>query len=1041
MPRVNLFPLRGFISGKRRQEVPVTALVEPSLDWLVAHSRYRRRLGSSTLLSGMLESKWGALARRIIAATLRSVTDGFSSPAVLFKNDATNSACVAYRSSNDSLWHTVGDGFSGTTYPNTGPVKHRVVPMVYENEYGGLTMHRLNTTEYRQHAAAGSRNILQVGDEVCWPGGKSAPTRWRDGANGECEVYPIGLVPPLMMPTVSIGADTATTPSAWRGSDAFYVGILFENSRGELSMFTFPRPTGSAWAGYEGFGYVHVDATNPTTYYSSIGLSNIPEGPPGTLWKWIVRSAKVDISTTGPGAIVQPCEDDFQLVERIPQGKTSYVMSNGNDLSLVPDFRIQEMFRSGGIQWPPRASDMDQFDGRITLGNLSPNNYALIVSPWNNGERNLPADSSSLAGATSYFVSVKRDGGVGTKDVLVLRSVTAGTAVDKSIAIAGKSLLDIVDMTTSDSSISTITVSACTNVLGHNIIYRNTYFTTVSVGDIVAMPGIFPEGTKVVSLFLIYSIVVDRNAIGQSPAFPTGEPYTFTRQTSSSDRQWAAQVVPGANMLESCDSLLRTCVATTGAWGAADATIDVTAADAPFITPGMLVSHTSFTAGTVVTGVDVPNHIVTVSPPSVSATGSGGTITFGYDTGDTTLGKSIGFVRTFANSLFMVCPWNKAYLDKFPKSTQDTIYTAGTPGYAHGGVNTWFLRNRKGLSQAQLGAHMGTADLGPVQAQFYARGRMLLHNPRTGLTRADEDYTKSMASWYRGARSPYAICSGSGWAIYLSDEGFFACEAGLGESLLSRALYDSEAPLGTRGALEYAILACIVASDSGTDDYKIHAHVDGGVLYVRYWSGEAAGYPDREVRYDFSAGVGRTGVAEVLMPDNRPYPWSAPLTLRHSCSIKMSQSDGLIHHFACVDSNAGATDGVFREIDLGLLDDGVPVRPVGYTGIEMPEDMNEVMPNIIYANVYSPGGGTSLALTREPEVYPSDAKWDRVNFDSTGGDEFGRLVKWLEPDKTLRRSAIAARIMDDGSGPCAEITAIQIDGAAVKSTTSTRSRP
>ena len=43
-----------------------------------------------------------------------------------------------------------------------------------------------------------------------------------------------------------------------------------------------------------------------------------------------------------------------------------------------------------------------------------------------------------------------------------------------------------------------------------------------------------------------------------------------------------------------------------------------------------------------------------------------------------------------------------------------------------------------------------------------------------------DDYTKAVASWTCGARSPYAICAGTGFAIALGDEGLYVTGGGLG---------------------------------------------------------------------------------------------------------------------------------------------------------------------------------------------------------------------------------------------------------------------
>ena len=1039
--KLPLFPIRGFINAVLRQDVPLTALTGPSLNWLVARNRYRRRAGTSLFTNGILASKWGAKARRMIAVVLRSVTDGYPTPLVCLTNETTKSATLSYYSSNDSLWHQVGDGFSGTTYPATGVPTHRVVPMVYENEYGGITLHRLNTAEYRQHMAAGSRDIQQSGYNVCWPGYNSAPTRWNDTGTAT-EVCPLGMVQPLMMPVATTGSLTSgsgTSKGPWLGSNAFFYSMLFENDKGELSMFTIPRPVGSAWSGYGGFGYTQIDSTNPTLFYASVEYTDIPDGPPGTRWKHLLRSTKVDVATSGAGAIVQPAIADMNFFARIPQGQTSYSDSEGNDLVLDNDPRVQDLWHDAGLMWPPRARNMGRFDGHITLGNLRPNPYALIVAPWNNGIQNLQIDNSSLYGATSYFVAV-------TPTQLKLRSVTAGVATDtKSVTITGLTLRQAVDKVTRDATITSTAWGPAPlptftfGILGNVIDLGAPAAVSVFVGDGIVNAK-FPASTKVTIVAPVgfpNIIYTDQKCTSSSAA---GEVVYTVHNVTGTDFQWAAQVVPGADADESCDSLLRTYVSAVGTYVAASASITITDGNDVWITPGMLVTDADFTAGTVVTAVNTTTHVVTVSPVSNAATGSGGATVFAYDTGDTTLGLLPGHVRTFGNAFPMVCPWSKAYLAKFDPDEQATTFSAASPGYAQDGVNTWMARNRRG-GPAHFGPLSGVADLGPYELQFYAKGRMRVYNPRTGLTRADEDYTKVVASWNRGSRSPYAICSGNGWAIFLSDEGFFACDGGDEERLISLDIYNAEMQEGTRGELEYAVKACIAASDANTDAYKIHAQVKDGVMSVRYHTSADAEYPDREIRYDFSSSVGRSGVLEVLKGNGDPYPWSAPLSLRHSCSAKMARPGGDIWHFAAVDSNSHATkDGRVDRIDTGTLDVATPVSATGYTGLYFPPDMNEVQPTLAYVDSTKAGTGLSVSLARDPEVLPQNSSWDPLEIPSTGVDSYGRSVRWLKAEARRRRSAVEVKIYDDGTGACPEVSNVMIEASEVTSTTGDRRR-
>jgi hypothetical protein len=1185
--RLPLLPSRGFVNSVPRDEVPIDCLTGPSKNWLVTKGRLRRRAGSTiygdTLSSGsevtgVLESKTGMLARRMLSVTLQSLADGYPSPLTLYTYEASKEATLAFRNTNGTDdWCVPAQEYSATYYPcdttiGTVPA-HRVVPMVYRNEYGGLTLHRLTTAEYRRHLCAGSRSIIQVGKDIVWGGFDSAPGRWNGGFNDAstgaaevCEVGPLGMIPPLGMPLAVKGVYCgASTTGPWKGSDAFFYSIGFENERGELSMFTIPRPADSAYPDFPGYGYIHIDPDNPTYYYDSVMIYNIPVGPSGTRWVNIYRSTKVDVATTGAGAIVSPCADDLQFCGRVPNGTTTYKDTNGNDLSLVPDYRLQQMFGdvngAGGLCWPPCARYIGGFDGRKTLAYLRPNPYALILAPWESGQRNGLISSAAIYQWPAYGVAVtptklslrKYIGGStlamthcsNDKDnyatVVAVNQVhtlpagvnVAGTGIPASTTVV--SFDPFVDQAcaTTDTSVTvtvadnrrlrvgqlvtgtgiptgakieskagtpftsidlTLAATATTNPVtltfhqatlsavctstnadititytayssdteydladytlrqlcdkintawaqGSNVTLACTwshYFpfdktiitaadpASVKVGMAVITSAItgLAHVTKVTNLYPAAStIMIDKGFDrGNYDATENISFEVLTASTGGGTGTWAAQVVPGADADEGADSLLRTLVAAENCtWTSGEKKLTLAATtNAAYISPGMLPHHADVQSGTVVTEVNTTTGVLKLSKAVTDSSTGAEAVTFAYDTGDYTMVGGYGYVRSFANSFPVVLPWNLTYLDGFKVDTDASIFTAGTPGYPSDAVNTWLVSNRRS-GPAEFGIHVGMADMGPVQLEFYARGRMVLANTRTGTTHQDGDYTKPVVSWTRGARSPYAICSGNGWAIFVSDDGVFACDAGQGEVLLSKAIYDHEAQEGDRGELEYAITQSIAASEGDTDGYKIAAQVHGSVLHVRYWSSSSATYFDREIRYDFSASTGRNGLAEVLDAQGRPYPWSAPLYLPVSCSAWVGRSDGL-HHYAARDTNAGTYDGRVDEIDTGTTDNGTVVQARGYSGVMVPDALT--LPQVLGVRgvLRKAGTGVSVGLSCSPERLETSAEWDDLAIPSSGGDDFGRFQIDFGKSARYTRKALQARITDDGSGACPELS-------------------
>ena len=138
---VRLSPFRGFVSSRPRDEVGVDQFTGPSLDWLLARGRIRRRSGSTIFgdtlsagaeVTGILESAIGFLARRMVSAKFPSLSDGYPAPLMLYTEETTKKAAMlAWRSTNGTdSWRTVGREFSATHYPASGVVNHRVVPLV-----------------------------------------------------------------------------------------------------------------------------------------------------------------------------------------------------------------------------------------------------------------------------------------------------------------------------------------------------------------------------------------------------------------------------------------------------------------------------------------------------------------------------------------------------------------------------------------------------------------------------------------------------------------------------------------------------------------------------------------------------------------------------------------------------------------------------------------------------------------------------------------------------------------------------------------------
>jgi hypothetical protein len=1041
MESVDLSPFNGFVDSVPPEEVPISMATGPSHDWLVVDGRLVRRGGSEIFgdtlaagieAAGVLESKWSARARRIIAARLRSSVTANPCPVVLYTNESEHRATLGFRA--NGAWRTVGKDFSASSYPATGVPTHRVVPMVYHNEYGGLTLHRLNTAEYRTHMCAGSRSLEMVGDQLCWPGYDSLPGRWNGGFGTDpCEVFPTVMVPPLQFPVITEGEDLGRdVEGPWRGGWAFYFSVLFENEDGHLSRYPVPLPPDIAGSEHTGVGYCKIGEVEHC--YRSLLWSGIADGPPGTRYKWLMRSSQVNTDLTGGGA-VQPSIDDLQFCARIPQGQTSYVDVNGNDFSLYADPRLA---RINEQQAAPPARYMGAFDGRLTEACLRVHPGALFVAPWRSGMVNAPIDSSSLYGSTAYFVAVD-------SRQMILRSVSYGVATDVSVTLGIKTLRELqylpeialVDGTP-------VQLTGCTGVNNLIIVPLASAADLLSIGIVTGMKVTghdIPDNASLVTwtydsdITGLAWIVIDKN-ITTNDAHIADMTVTLTPQVTGTvyPPNWAIGIYPGADPEERSENLLRTRVNSLGWFNTGSYEILVERIHAEYITCGMLVYSNKFPSGTVVRSVYSGTDrgcFVTVSEPALEKSVGPSdveSVIFAYDTGDTALAGDPGFVRTFGNAYPAALYWKLSYIDRFRPDRYATTFTAGSPGYAQDALDVWMAGNRRG-GRSAFGTIMGTAEVGPAELVFSSEGRMRTANVRTGASHIDEDYTKQVTSWTRGACSPYFICAGNLWVLFACDIGICACDAGEGEHLISQALYNPSRKPGKRGQLEYAIEASVLAAKSDGEDFKIFAQVIGSVLCVQYHSTAGLTHPDREIRYDFSAGSGRVGLGEVLRPDGSPYPWGPPLTIGPSCSCVISDAEG-VYRVGAMDTNGGAADGRIDVLDRGTMDNGELVQPKWFTGIRIARTPAQRQVLRARGVTTKSGSGLSVGIGWSPEKGAEMSDWDDVAIPSSGLDNYERFTEDFQKSARLNREAEQYRICDDGSGDCPEVSVISLDTEA-----------
>lgn len=985
------------------------------------------------------------------SVALQSLTSGMPTWLGLFVHEASKRATIAWWSDNgDAGARELAGEYGSFHYPSSGVPTLRIVPFVYENEYGGLTLTRGQNAADRNHLCAGSRDLLRQDEDVAWGGYWSAPGKWNGRFNDtsaagveECEIFPFGMIPPLNQPRCTTGEDLGTTAGGpWMGSDAFYYSVLFENERGEFSTYYRPLAPHSQWSGYPGFGFHQVDSGNTDHYFANVRFDNIPVAPRG--WRrHIVRSTKLD--TTNGTAFFPPSGLLYFCATIEDSEATEYVLSEGNDLTLdTSPIPAQLVARC----WPPRARVSGRFDGRFLLGDLRPNPYALIVAPWRDAAQNLQIDDPDLYSSGVHAICV-------TPDSIWVK--TEPEFASREVRILGRSLRDVAAelfIPYSESRVSHLFwYGTVRPVLSQDFSDGVDY----NIGDEIAPECTdFWPGTKIVSIVLreapndgldITLNKVPRSTLNKNES-GYGSVIFITKTAVSSDiggpTEWQAQPVPGADAEADADNLLRTLVTNVCSFTEGSTTVVMQETTTErnngvrtipaCVTPGMgIYLDGAFAEGCVVTAVDEDSGVVTASSAALRDSVSGDLVLFAYDTGDTAEAGTPGWIRAFGNCWPAVLPWKKSYMDRFKDSRQSLIFTGANPGHAQNALESWYGTNRR-TGPAAFGPLMAFADLGPTALVFFEKGRMRLWNPRTGLTHADEDYNLTTNSWTRGCCSPYFAVHGSGWAISCDRMGIYVCGEGIGEKSLTSywdgdrevcTIYDPSAAEGERGELEYAITQSLIAAASGTDDYKIAAEVHGGVLRVRYWlNSDSTGF-DREIRYDFSANTGESGPSSVLLPNGRPFPWSAPLTLNLLCSAEVVTADGP-RIFAAVD-DAAATSGRVDMVDVGTTDAGTAIAPMGYSGLRWPPALNKTAVYRLRALIRKAGTGVGIGVASATDRPPDESDYADQAIPTSEDRDYVRYIRPFEGRDRLPREAVGVRFYDDGSGPCPEIMLAELD--------------
>lgn len=406
--------------------------------------------------------------------------------------------------------------------------------------------------------------------------------------------------------------------------------------------------------------------------------------------------------------------------------------------------------------------------------------------------------------------------------------------------------------------------------------------------------------------------------------------------TASTGKEWAAQLVPGADGDAPADQLAPTSVDYASV-STTSGSPTITATAFTDVAEGMKISGTGITAGTYVKSKSGGS--ITMSD---NATASGTvTLTFYADTGDDAhvTDGTVGNIRCFQNSYPAIIGFKQSYLDRFTTEKRDVMVTAGGTTQRPYGANLFHVSpGGRHTVGSDAGIFMGGAPLNNGCVLFYSRQTYILKNQRSGSTGEDADYHVYPLDLAHGCKSPYSIVSGNGWAGCLRDDGFFITD-GERSAIISGTVFD---PATGRGEWNYEAKTCAAAAQADTNDYGFSAHYADGRLWVNYRVDGAGNYAT--MCYDARTSIEAGGVAQMLAPDGVPYGWSA--RCRYSWRSlnagtlgvigSARKSDGL-HLYQCDDRNDKTSCGLVQEFETtGTWTDGSdPVQFTLHTATDM----------------------------------------------------------------------------------------------------------
>jgi hypothetical protein len=664
----------------------------------------------------------------------------------------------------------------------------------------------------------------------------------------------------------------------WRGSDRFLHGCAYRAWDDSIWMPTIPRVPNSLLA--NGFNMFTVDSANPADQFDKLVWSGIPQPWYDMKSILLLRSDKID-STTTDNLALNPL--GLRIVAEVGIGTTTYDDYKADDDALIVD-APEWLIRWDHIM-PPRARYIFGGDMRVchSYGGLNP--CAIIIAPVGftaDYDLNV-ADTSSTAYAAAHTMYMR----------LAIDSAGVATLILVKANYTGDSIT-----TTKTFTLGTVAApTAAYNTLEKLVDAINGTSCAVDLQQWRAQlcPGVDAQAVPAAVL---------------CPHIRAIDTCTIAGQVITKTAGGLAKVAVGDWISSSAGGS----GSGTGAY-VSQITSDTSLTFVGVLTPG--AANISFfkelgdapTAATAHTGYQ---RVIANSFPGFLYFNSTYLVQFPIEKSSVWMTVATpGSVRSAPNCF----RGNLELTNKFTPPTDAGISLGGVA--VRNGFIVPFSKKRCKIVNA-MSDNYGTGE--------------------------DKDYKIIVYNEFSGCSSWASVTSGTDFAILAAPEGIIAAdlmqELLLSEATWTHPA--SDAVLGV-GDFDIEMPLSVAATAADTDNAYLSCKIARGILWVSYRKVSST-HPDRLVAYDFSSGQAQSGLGALLRDvplrdaEGRTiasagtlYGWGEPETRGTAAAPGFSQvtgglrSDGA-HLYGWNDLNAGSTgDGRIDEFATGDTDNGTVI--------------------------------------------------------------------------------------------------------------------